>query len=340
MENFSSNGISSQLIIIFTLVLVVGLLLVVIIFLDKKEKLKKKKNDYEEDYDDNFTFEDLYQKDSSKEEELIELESSNKIIEEDKNESIQENLTPYTENLLKEEPKVLEEVKTDEILIPKLNKINETIDNFKPLEEEKIDIISTNDIEVKEPFVEEEIYIDEELEKTQAQLELKKLTEELEKAANEENNIGLTTFELEQEENAIISLEELTKLSDKLYDENESTQYSDEGDEPITIDQLKEKFKKEEVIDKPIIEEKEEYKQVTLDDFITIDKKDNNIEPFKSSPIISPVYGIEQMSLKDELKLEDPEINIEEANRDELEIEMRKTSEFLQTLKELRKNLE
>lgn len=30
------------------------------------------------------------------------------------------------------------------------------------------------------------------------------------------------------------------------------------------------------------------------------------------------------MSLKDELKLEDPEINIEEANRDELEIEMRK----------------
>ena len=107
MENFSSNGISSQLIIIFTLVLVVGLLLVVIIFLDKKEKLKKKKNDYEEDYDDNFTFEDLYQKDSSKEEELIELESANKIIEEDKNESIQENLTPYTENLLKEEAETL-----------------------------------------------------------------------------------------------------------------------------------------------------------------------------------------------------------------------------------------
>ena len=332
MENFSSNGISSQLIIIFTLVLVVGLLLVVIIFLDKKEKLKKKKNDYEEDYDNNFTFEDLYQKDA--------ISSPNiSIDEEEIIETVEEKeMTPYTENILKEESKVLEEIKVDEILIPKLKEMTNKIENFKPLEEDEINIISTSDFKDIEEQNEEEIYIDDELEKTQAQLELKRLTEELEKASSEENNAGLTEFELEQEENAIISLEELTKLSDKLYDENENTQYNDEGDEPITIEQLKEKFKKDEPKEDINIEEQnEEYQQVTLDDFITID---NNLEPFKSSPIISPVYGIEQISLKDELKLDVQEEQIEEANRDELEIEMRKTSEFLQTLKELRKNLE
>lgn len=51
----------------------------------------------------------------------------------------------------------------------------------------------------------------------------------------------ITNFEMEQEKTAIISLDELSKISDNLYDVNEVNQY-DDGDEPITIDEVIKKF--------------------------------------------------------------------------------------------------
>ena len=51
----------------------------------------------------------------------------------------------------------------------------------------------------------------------------------------------ITNFEMEQEKTAIISLDELSKLSDNLYTSNEFNQY-DDGDEPITIDEVIKKF--------------------------------------------------------------------------------------------------
>lgn len=51
----------------------------------------------------------------------------------------------------------------------------------------------------------------------------------------------ITNFEMEQEKTAIISLDELSKISDNLYDVNEAKQY-DDGDEPITIDEVIKKF--------------------------------------------------------------------------------------------------
>ena len=51
----------------------------------------------------------------------------------------------------------------------------------------------------------------------------------------------VTNFELEQERTAIISYDELVKLGDTLYTTNEITQY-DDGDEPITIDEVIKKF--------------------------------------------------------------------------------------------------
>ena len=73
---------------------------------------------------------------------------------------------------------------------------------------------------------------------TPAQKELEKLTKELQKAEENVQNIELTEFEAEQEENAIISLEELLEKGNSLYEKNEITQYQDEGNEPITLQDL------------------------------------------------------------------------------------------------------
>ncbi|MEG1987241.1 MAG: hypothetical protein RR047_02125, partial [Bacilli bacterium] len=112
--------------------------------------------------------------------------------------------------------------------------------------------------EVVEPVAvqtnEEITYVDEnpELERTNALVELQKLTAELQKAEEENNNssnIDLTTFEEEQESNAIISIQDLLKRNNELYENNECSQYKDEGNEPINIEELKKKFEHTEIVD-------------------------------------------------------------------------------------------
>lgn len=226
--------------------------------------------------------------------------------------------------------------------------------------------------EKKEPSVEvtEIKYVedDEELEKTKAKIELQTLKEELIKSETEkaEKNINeanapvyigdseepvepvqskLDEFEQAQEENAIISLDQFNKISDKVYDENEITQfqYKDEGNEPISIQELEQLYNTKElkVIAEPsqpevkvepikvseIIEVKDE--TVTIPDaFVSTDTK------FKNSPIISPVFGIDVQEKINAIELENT------ANLGKLDEEIRKTNEFLNTLRELRKNLE
>ena len=56
---------------------------------------------------------------------------------------------------------------------------------------------------------------------------------------------------------------------------------------------------------------------------------------FKSSPVISPVYGIEKEEISaNELELENT------ANYEKLDEEIKKTNEFLMTLRELQKKLD
>ena len=213
--------------------------------------------------------------------------------------------------------------------------------------------IPTQVTEIK--YVEE----DEELEKTKAQLELKTLKEELMKAeleekkeleAKKEEKIEtkeeiIDAFESSQEENAIISLEEFNKVSDRIYEANEEVQYKDEGNEPISIQELEELYQTKELkvinieeIEKNIVEEKP---------IVIEEKKEEIVKPiveetpkFKNSPIISPVFGIdvdkekEKEEIINNLELENT------ANYDKLNEEIRKTNEFLNTLRELRKNLQ
>ena len=52
------------------------------------------------------------------------------------------------------------------------------------------------------------------------------------------------------------------------------------------------------------------------------------------SPVISPIYGIERKETKSELELENT------ASYEKLDEEIKKTNEFLMTLRELQKNLD
>lgn len=237
---------------------------------------------------------------------------------------------------------------------PAPQEINEEKIEEKEKQEESIEIIEPKEENSSIKYVMK----DEEEVKEEAKEELKELVQELKEDKTE--NIELTDFEVEQEENAIISYNELKKVSEELYDSNELTQY-DEGNEPISIDQLRAKFKE---VNDPISvavateEEKsdlvetiesleqtatkakvEERPKVKLDDFAV----KTGEHKFKISPIISPVYGtikeeqienVEDFSSSTKLKLE------QTANLEKLDEELRKTNEFLAVLKELQKKLD
>lgn len=191
--------------------------------------------------------------------------------------------------------------------------------------DELLETTETNTVDQTEEQIK---YVDETLEKTQAQLELQRLTEELKKQEEQPTNIELTNFEQEQEESAIISLDELMKKADTLYEQNEVVQYEDEGNEPINLAELEERIK-----------EQEKSKEVIkLDDFNTVINTEEKETPkkFKSSPVLSPVYGNIEQEIPKETSLELENT----ANYDKLDEEIRKTNEFLQILKELQKKLD
>ena len=183
----------------------------------------------------------------------------------------------------------------------------------------------------------------------EAQAELRRLTEELQKAQEETKNISLASLEEEQEANAIISLEEFIKRCEGKQYETSVEQYEeDDENKPISIEEL-EKMKNKiaiETIEEEQIEEITEVKEphqekMILDEFNNIKIEESPIKAyteekkFKSSPVISPVYGIEHTTIQENnMELENT------ANYEKLDEEIKKTNEFLMTLKELQKNLQ
>ena len=194
----------------------------------------------------------------------------------------------------------------------------------KEEETELLEDITSNDFSQNE---EEDIYIESDLEKTQAQIRVEEITEALKKAQVEEQieEDKYAKFEEEQEKNAIISYNELKKSFDKLYSENEKIQYIDDDEIPINIDelyQLSKKQEKKETLEDTIkrineisAPKKEEYQQ----------KETVTTSTFKSSPLISPVYGIQKPPVETKTTVDK---DIQNANQ------------FLQSLKELKNNLD
>lgn len=195
----------------------------------------------------------------------------------------------------------------------------------------------TDDINTQEPPEDELQYTSIEPDQETAKLELKKITEALKKEQEQENieNIALTNYETEQEENAIISLQELVSRAKDMYAQNEITQYQDEGNEPISLSDLEEKmnkkvenivesFKIDKVVPKQELEDTKEFEEASGVVF-----EDNT--KFHSSPIISPIYGIENK--EEQIELENT------ANYEKLDEKVKKTNEFLMSLKELQSKL-
>lgn len=183
---------------------------------------------------------------------------------------------------------------------------------------------TTNVIELKEEEPEiEELVLDEEPQseliytniepnKEEATAELMKLTETLEKSLSdtEQDNISISVnkYEEDQEKDAIISYDELLErtrelnLSDNIRVENKVTQ-----PEPVILTETK------------------------AEEIERIENTPNTVEPlkerFKSSPIISPVYGISN----NDIEIENT------ANFDKLDAELIKSNMFLEKLKKFKK---
>ncbi len=217
-----------------------------------------------------------------------------------------------------------------------------TVENVSP---SKVVADESKQEEEKKPSIQEEkiVYKEEVYTQTEAQEELERLTKELEKEEGNPARIELTAFEAKQEENAIISLEELLKKGKSLVASNEEVQYKDEGNEPISIQDLEEKMKKqkEEIYEVP--SSQEDTKKVQMVDMNTASIKPiqeayqpQNEKKYTPSPVISPVFG-----LRDEKKVHDDSLELEDtANFEKLDEEIRKTNEFLVILKELQKKLD
>ncbi|MBQ8535215.1 MAG: hypothetical protein IJ463_05980 [Bacilli bacterium] len=236
------------------------------------------------------------------------------------------------EVVLNEEVEDLEEIVEIEDLVEEVqeNKVEEPIIEVENLED-------LNDVEFKEEL----IYTDIEPDKETARLELKKIEEELRKqeSISDIENIALTNYEEQQEESAIISLEELLKKSKEMYEKNEITQYADEGNEPISLQDLEKQFgEKKENYDEPFIIEEvvpENSEKVEIEELIIEDTKPvvKEEKKFTISPVISPIYGLQKNTTSD-LELENT------ADYDKLDEEIKKTNDFLTTLKDLQTKLD
>ncbi len=280
-----------------------------------------------------------------------------KQIEEEKVSMEKKEIIPEVE---RQEEQIVKQdftpLKKDERPVIPIEEFNEELEELTPssvadIYEEVKDKVEQEKLEVsipKEERVEKLEYTEIEPNQEEAKEELKRVTEELlrTQAMQEQDNIDLTKFEEQQEEEAIISMDELMKKSKTLYEQNEITQYEDEGNEPISLKDLESRMNKikedVEVLDIEISKDvepvvvSEETNKIKLDDFNTISLKDAYKEDrvFKSSPVISPIFGIEKKEPTTNMELENT------ANYEKLDEEIKKTNEFLKALKELQKKLD
>ena len=206
---------------------------------------------------------------------------------------------------------------------------------------QSVEEVVTEEVEEQEEELE---YTSIEPDQATARLELEKLKEELikqeekerlekEQLEKEAEVINIDDYESDQEATAIISMEELLEKGKELYASNEATQYKEEY-QPISIQDLEKqmarsvtKYDEPFIIEEAVGEEVEESPVIVEVEDVHEEKK------FKSSPIISPIFGIEKNAADNSLALENT------ANYDKLDEQINKQNEFVMTLKEFQKNL-
>ena len=288
---FSQN----ELLIMIGVVSVLLLCITVLTILDIREYLKAKKGLVveEDELGEEFAQETIekepvhvvLEEDKKPEELMVEMSKSNN------NEIYFEEMDDEKFEVKEEIEPVIQEVKED-VVEPQLTKIEEkTIEPMITEVEEdtpKISKVKEETPQIME--VQEETMEPIHENKAKKRLELFEELDELEeKLPNKLDDV--TNFEMEQERTAIISLDELLKKSDELYNDNEFVQY-DDGNEPITIDEVISRFRRESEPESVIV--KEEPKEVPL---VMQEIEEDVVAPYtrkENIPFISSVYGIEK----------------------------------------------
>lgn len=214
----------------------------------------------------------------------------------------QVELPSYKENKIYDDSKDNNDIYKSEVINEEDN-VNNTVNDVKPIEQEVVYVAN-------KPTEEDA---------------KKELEEAAKKLVYEEKSdlIGPTFFEKVQEEKSIISYDELLKANLDP-DELDNYRVEDEGNEPITLDEL---YKKN--ID-DLIEKQEE----KINNFNKVQELKEEPKRFKNSSVISPVFGIK--SDNEYKKIE----TYKNTNVKNIEDEIKKTEEFLSELKKLKERIE
>ncbi len=253
--------------------------------------------------------------------------------------NLEENIN-IIENIPQEKPSSVynyEENESNDTLTKE--EMDERLNNYhNSIYQEPVVFPTEEQEELKEtPKKDDEVIYDEH-EKTQeeAKKELEEITMKL--AANEDETpiAGHTKFEEEQEEISVISYDELKKMNWDTVDETNDRLLKDNGDEPITIEELYKRHLEEqeheqeqsEDVDNPMFEDTARI-EINLENTY----KDTN---FKNSELISPVYGILEKKKEEIYTKEDFEKAVEP---EELETEIKRTEDFLKELHRLKSRL-
>lgn len=233
--------------------------------------------------------------------------------------TISELLNRKKEIILEEEQEELSPVQKEEMIEMTTQVQEEVLENNNIEIQEVNEVVTDEEIEsldLEPPMIKKIETVETNLDnKEKALVELAKIEDTLEHQVSLEDT--LTNLETIEEENAIISYQELLENTNEL-----TTVMEDDGDEPITLDEVFKLF------------------NGNNDDGIIINESLEALPieeayqgEFNSSPYLSPINGVEGENLAD-IQLENT------ANLEKLDKEIRKTNQFLNILNELKKNLE
>ena len=254
---FSQN----EIIIMIGVVSVLLICITILTILDIKEYLKAKKTSV--NVDEEVSFGPEYHEES-----IVETEPV-MVVQDDAKEEVYVTTSEETKEA------------NDEIFLEEMED-----ENF---EEEKVtEPLIEEEEEVELPKV--EVTVNQEIVEPVLEKKEKKELDIFEELSEIEENLpnnkdDVTNFEMEQERTAIISLDELMQKSNELYNDNEIVQY-DDGDEPISIDEVISRFNREQ--GKANVE-----KEVPLVSRV-MDSGEKPYSRKETIPFISSVYGIER----------------------------------------------
>ncbi len=327
---------TNELTIVICLMVVIFLLIMTVIMIDIVSKRKNNDLIDNDQYDENKELEDTNIKFDS---DGLGMIANSEAIKDLDMDAITKNLEKTAEieeikyveeDAELEKTKALLELETIKKELAKLEAEKEM--QTKP-QEEKIE-----EVKMEEPQITKEdvpVINEVPVEKLENNIENESTTQENDSFVELQAKINtyedeVNNFESMQEENAIISVEELAKASQNITDE-EIEQYEDDGNEPISLKELEALYKSVEIEEVPQLVKKEE-EPISVETNVKPASEVYDDKEFKNTPVISPVYG---------LKKTEASIALEQtANLDKLNEEIRKTNEFLLALKELRKNLD